>query len=229
MIYSQTSQYGECAILHTLFLNRPPGYFIDIGAADGIRYSNTLNLINRDWSGILVEPCHHFLETLLENYADHKKVNIYSGAVSDYNGSSKFHVWKEGGDSQISTIVEDQYESIKNSDWWKKEGSFTNEYDVDVITPVDLLNKFKAPKYIEFVDIDAEASEMAILDAWPWDEYEVELFCIEFSMGKEALNDYMTQKGYGLCFSTGGNNFYCKINKRPEIINNFKTNWEQIK
>ena len=107
MIYSQTSQYGECAILHTLFLNRPPGYFIDIGAADGIRYSNTLNLINRDWSGILVEPCHHFLETLLENYADHKKVNIYSGAVSDYNGSSKFHVWKEGGDSQISTIVED--------------------------------------------------------------------------------------------------------------------------
>ena len=136
MNFKTSSQYGECAVLHAHFLGRPPGYFIDIGAADGIRYSNTLNLINNDWSGILIEPCHHFLKTLESNYFEHDKVKIFPGAISNYDGTSKFHVWKEGGDSQISTIVEHQYESIKNfalsfhqvlKHWlnlWLKKGMF---------------------------------------------------------------------------------------------------------
>ena len=35
------SQYGECKLLEVCFANKDSGYFIDIGAADGIRYSNT--------------------------------------------------------------------------------------------------------------------------------------------------------------------------------------------
>ena len=229
MSYKPSSQYGECAILRAHFLERAPGYFIDIGAADGIRYSNTLNLINADWSGILVEPCHHFLKILESNYFEHEKVNIFSGAISNYDGTSKFHVWKEGGDSQISTIVEEQYKSIKNSDWWKNEGEFTDEYWVDVLKPTSLLKKFNAPKYIEFVDIDAEASEMDILNAWPWEEYDVEIFCIEFSMGKETLDEYMKKKGYVTWIATGGNNLYCKEEKKLEFINNFRSNWEKLK
>jgi FkbM family methyltransferase len=214
------SQYGECLLLQKHFEGRNPGYFVDIGAADGIRYSNTLNLIRDGWSGILVEPCHHFLDILNKDYKDHKNVSVFPGAVSSYNGTSKFHVWSKGEDSQISTIVEEQYESIKNSDWWKGKGSFTNEYQVDVINPSTLFKKFNAPKYIEFVDIDAEASEMEILNSWPWDDYEVEIFCIEFSMGKEVLDNFMVSKDYRSLAMTGGNLLYCK-NEKWDIC--FKT------
>ena len=188
MNFKTSSQYGECAVLHAHFLGRPPGYFIDIGAADGIRYSNTLNLINNDWSGILIEPCHHFLKTLESNYFEHDKVKIFPGAISNYDGTSK----------------------LKNSDLWKNEGEFTDEYWVDVLKPTSLLKKFDVPNYIEFVDIDAEASEMDILNSWPWDDYEVEIFCIEFSPGVEALTEFMAQKGYVPWIKTGGNLLFCQ-------------------
>ncbi len=229
MFYSRTSQYGECEILHAHFMEKPPGYFIDIGAADGIRYSNTLNLIKSNWSGILVEPCHHFLKTLESNYFEHDKVNIFPGAVSNYDGTSKFHVWEKGEDSQISTIVKEQYEGIKKSEWFSRMGKFTDEYWVDVLKPTSLFKKFNVPKYIEFIDLDAEGSEMHILEAWPWDDYEVELFCIEFSMGKDVVNDFMSKKGYVQWIETGGNIFYCKEERKQEINNNFMSNLEKLK
>ena len=207
--YKQTSQYGECTVLHSHFFNRV-GYFIDIGAADGIRYTNTLNLIDNNWNGVLVEPCHHFLKTLRENHADSKGIDIFAGAVSNYDGTSRFHVWKEGGDSQISTIVKKQYENIRDSEYWAQQGKFTQEYWVDVLKPLSLFKKYNVPKNIEFVDIDAEASEMDILADWPWDTYDVEIFCIEFSMGKDVLTAYMESKGYVQYVETGGNMFYCR-------------------
>ena len=227
MKYERTSQYDECAMLAVHFLERPSGYFVDIGAADGILYSNTLNFINNNWSGILVEPCRHFITTLNENYTNHPRINIFDGAVSNFDGITEFYVWEEGKDSQISTIVYEQYESIKNSDWWI-DGEFTDKYNVNVITPSSLLKKFNAPKYIEFVDIDAEASEMNILNHWPWDEYEVELFCIEFSMGKDILNNFMKKKGYFLWLQTAGNHFYSRINNVEYFLNSFAAKWNKL-
>ena len=221
--YKQTSQYGECTVLHSHFFNRV-GYFIDIGAADGIRYTNTLNLIENDWNGLLVEPCHHFLKTLKENHEHSKTVDIFAGAVSDYDGTTKFHVWREGDDSQISTIVQDQYEKIRDSDYWSEQGKFTDEYQVEVLRPLSLFEKYKVPKYIHFVDIDAEASEMNILGAWPWNTYDVELFCIEFSMGQDLLIEYMASRGYASYIKTGGNILFCKKEKLEQYKAGLKNN-----
>ncbi len=228
MKYKQTSQYGECKILHALFSGNPAGYFIDIGAADGIRYSNTLNLIDSGWSGILVEPCKHFLSTLNKNNSDNPNVHVFAGAVSDYNGESNFYVWKEKGDSQISTIEDEQYESIRNDEWWKSQGSFTDQYLVDVIRPSELLEKFNCPKKIEFVDIDAEASEMKILNNWPWDDYAVELFCIEFSMGKDFITKFMKEKNYVPIVQTGGNLLFCKKQQYSEFLARLEANLAEM-
>ena len=224
MQYKQTSQYGECKILHALFSNSSAGYFIDIGAADGIRYSNTFNLIEAGWSGILVEPCKHFLSTLHKNNSDNPNVHVFAGGISNFDGTTKFYVWKEGGDSQISTIIEQQYEEIKNDEWWKKEGQFTDEYDVDILKPTTFLNKFKVPKQIEFVDIDAEGSEMDILESWPWNDYNVQLFCIEFSMGKDFIINYMKQKNYVPIAQTGGNLLFCKPEQHSDFLSRLEAN-----
>ena len=218
------SQYGECYIFKRMFEDRSSGYFIDIGAADGLRYSNTINLINEGWKGIAVEPCRHFVNVLQKNYAE-ENIEIFAGAVSNYNGRSNFYVCGEGKHSQISTIVKDQYESIKESDLWKKEGKFTEEYEVEIIDPKSLLKKYNVPKKIQLVDIDAEASEMDILNAWPWHMYEVEVFCIEFSMGIDVLDKFMTSKGYCIFVQTGGNSIYCQkqhFEKFKAMFNNKK-------
>jgi len=55
------SQYGEDRALHRLVFNntltnKNPGIFVEIGALDGVRYSNTLYFERMfDWRGVLIE------------------------------------------------------------------------------------------------------------------------------------------------------------------------------
>ena len=65
--YSQFSQ--DKYIYETFFKNKKePGFFLEIGADDGIRFSNckffeeTLN-----WKGIAIEPRNDAFNTLIEN------------------------------------------------------------------------------------------------------------------------------------------------------------------
>ena len=51
------SQLGEHRVVDDLLKQRSNGIFFEVGALDGITYSNTLGLeIIRNWTGILVEP-----------------------------------------------------------------------------------------------------------------------------------------------------------------------------
>jgi FkbM family methyltransferase len=204
------TQYGEMSLIDTFF-GQKNGFFIDIGAADGIKNSNTRHLALRGWRGVFVEPCKHFLNPLKSLYSGNENFDIFEGAVCDFEGKTDFYVYESHHDSQISTISLEQKTGIENGGWFK--GKFTETYEVDVITPASLISKFKIPSKVEFVDIDAEASDMKILQSWPWDSIDVELFCIEPSMGKENLLDFMRQKKYSNCFSSPGNMFFKKEEK----------------
>lgn len=49
------SQNGEQEAILKIF-GESEGRFLDIGAYDGKTFSNTLALIERGWSGVLIEP-----------------------------------------------------------------------------------------------------------------------------------------------------------------------------
>jgi len=50
------AQFGEDRILWQVFKRRHHGYFIEVGAYDGITLSNTYFLEQMGWTGLLVEP-----------------------------------------------------------------------------------------------------------------------------------------------------------------------------
>lgn len=61
------SQFGEDQFLIENFLSRPdiPKFYIELGALDGVRYSNTKTLEDKyGWSGILIEPIPDAFEKL---------------------------------------------------------------------------------------------------------------------------------------------------------------------
>lgn len=52
------SQLGQ-ELLPLIYLDRlkiKQGYFVEIGANDGLKFSNTFNLEKIGWTGILIEP-----------------------------------------------------------------------------------------------------------------------------------------------------------------------------
>lgn len=52
----QASQLGADRFVLALFDQRSNGYFVDVGAADGFKLSNSYLLERRGWSGIAVDP-----------------------------------------------------------------------------------------------------------------------------------------------------------------------------
>ena len=47
---------AEPALTAEFFKSDPPGFFVDVGAHDAVAYSQTFDLEQRGWTGVLVEP-----------------------------------------------------------------------------------------------------------------------------------------------------------------------------
>lgn len=58
-------QAGQDAWVHSL--HPEPGYFVDVGAHDGVTHSNTKALEQRGWKGLCIEPNHEAFATLMRN------------------------------------------------------------------------------------------------------------------------------------------------------------------
>ena len=49
------SQYGQEDYILELFENKKDGFFVEVGAYDGVTFSNTLLLEKLGWRGLLIE------------------------------------------------------------------------------------------------------------------------------------------------------------------------------
>jgi hypothetical protein len=73
------SQYGEDGILAEIFrrFGISSGYFVEFGAWDGIKYSNTYNLLkNGGWSGVYIEGDRERYADLLRNIPQSDVIKI---------------------------------------------------------------------------------------------------------------------------------------------------------
>lgn len=78
--YNIYSQCGQDGILDYVFnvLNISKGFFIEFGAVDGIKFSNTRNLYEKGWSGILIESNKKRYSNLENNYRGTNVITINS-------------------------------------------------------------------------------------------------------------------------------------------------------
>jgi len=65
-------------------IGHPPS-FIDVGAYDGVTYSNTRALVDLGWSGLMIEPGLTAFQQLLRNYADIERVTLIHAALDRVN------------------------------------------------------------------------------------------------------------------------------------------------
>ena len=112
------------------------GYFVEFGATDGNKFSNTL-LLEKEfgWSGILVEPGRCWKDALVEN---RPQSQIDFSCV--WRESGKSLEFLEAHDPELSTIG--WYESKDFHANFRKRKSSKN-YRVETISLKDLLQKYQ--------------------------------------------------------------------------------------
>jgi FkbM family methyltransferase len=173
------SQLLEDVYVHQNFINRPRGdiSMLEIGAYDGVTYSNTL-MLERELEckpACLVEPSPAQVLNIRKNRPNSPLMQI---AVSNSFGTAEF-----AGDSAISGIYDNFTEAYKKR--WQIDD--LNRYTV-FTAPMAELQKVVGVDYIDFLSIDVQGCEKSILDTMNWD-MPIGTICIELEGQHPALDD----------------------------------------
>jgi FkbM family methyltransferase len=102
------------------------GRFVEVGAFDGITYSNVWGLARDGWSGIMIEPMPENLEKLYEEHKDSPQIIVVPVACSDKEGVLPMFFEREGSREakpnelchQIKTM---RLDDILNEVGWKPD------------------------------------------------------------------------------------------------------------
>jgi FkbM family methyltransferase len=165
------------------------GYFVEFGAANGIDFSNTYLLETLfSWSGILAEPALGWQKSLAKNRPN---THIENSCV--WKESNSYLTFNETNVKELSTL-----NSFSDKDEHKLNRESGKKYQVQTISLKDLLLKYNAPKYIDYLSIDTEGSEYEILSAFDFSDFSFGIITVEhnFTSDREKIYELLTRNGY---------------------------------
>jgi FkbM family methyltransferase len=145
------SQYGQDKwIIEHLFPNKRDGFFIEIGAGDGEIISNTWTLEKElGWKGICIEPHPENFPVLQAN----RTAALYNKVIADFNGEVDYYQVKDNVASLAlfsGLNVPKQYNEMKI-------------VKMPCVTLHTALEELNCPKVVDYLSMDTEGSDLAIL------------------------------------------------------------------
>ena len=179
------------------YKSKKNGYFVEIGAFDGIGLSNTYMLEKYyEWKGICVEPIPLEFNNLVKN----RIALCYNKAV--YSVSNTKMTFAIKGFSPCSGLVESLDNSVTVDNVVHQRGihhDLQEVIEVDTITFTDLLNDANAPNFIEYLSLDTEGSELTILKSLDFKKYTFGVIDIEHNYvepRRTQIRDLLEKNNY---------------------------------
>jgi len=195
-------------------------YYIEFGALNGKDFSNSYVMEKLGWDGVVAEPHPSYVDRVKQN----RKCYFSTKCVFDKTGETvTFHMVR--GRPAMSSIGT----HMTQDDKIHLRENYV-EHDVETITLVDLLKEASAPKDIDFLSIDTEGSELAILKAFDFDLYNIRLICVEHNdVMREDLYNLLTSKGYIRKFTeiSGHDDYYVREGAYPDWSNKTQEKMEK--
>ncbi|MBS0362736.1 MAG: FkbM family methyltransferase [Proteobacteria bacterium] len=173
---------------------RRNGFFVEFGAADGLRWSNSLHLERSlGWNGILAEPAHCYYPALLSAR------NCFVDRRCVWTATGERLLFNQPAIAVHATI--DAYTESDNLAETRRDGV---RYEVETVSLNDLLAHWNAPRRIDYLSVDTEGSELDILRAFDFDRYDVRLISVEHNHTpkRDELLAFLTAQGYRRRFET---------------------------
>lgn len=200
------SQYKQDNFVDKFFKKKNGGFFIDIGAHDGVTFSNTYFLEKeRGWDGICIEPIPDVFDKLKQN---RRSININS-CITQKSGVVRFRrVY--GYNEMLSGILDlmdrEHTEQIEN--YSTKTGDFYKDILIESKNLNEILNEFKI-KRIDFLSIDTEGAEYEIIKTIDFDKVNITFLSIENNNASTCVKKLLIGKGYK-CISSVTDDFYIR-------------------
>ena len=165
-------------------------YFVEFGAMDGLKLSNSYLLEYIGWRGIAAEA-------IPNSYADLRR-NRKCHTSSDC-------VYIKDGDSINFKIIDDlpelsQIDCSTSQDSHDQKGARDNYQvcSVKTVTLNTLLKNFDAPNIIGYLSIDTEGTELEILESFNFTQHKFCFISVEhnYTDKQEEIDLFLSQHGY---------------------------------
>jgi len=195
MVAMAGSMFGQDSFVIDVLNGMRGGFFLDSGASDGVKGSNTLVLENEfGWRGICIEPNPTFFDSLVR----HRRCHCLCCCLYDHEGNVDF---VEA--DVLGGILNEYHPSLLN----QAKRSYDVPVDdagqpITVTRPArtvrSVLKECGAPPIIDYWSLDTEGSELAILRSFPFDEYSFRVLTVEHNWlpAREEIRDFLESRGY---------------------------------
>ena len=197
------------------YLNYDSGYFVELGANDGFTESNTLYLeIKKNWRGVLIEPLpNQFLECCY--YRSKPGNHLFCNAAVNNEFKDKYVKMIYANLMSISDNLPSDLEN-KESHIVKGRAHLPNNnyifsFGSEAKTLTEILDEAHAPKEIDFLSLDVEGAELAVLSGVNFEKYKFKYMLIE-CRDKEKVKFFLSEFGYKLIDSLSHHDYLFKSN-----------------
>jgi FkbM family methyltransferase len=204
------AQHGEDRWLEAFFNGKRDGFFVEVGAYDGIVLSNSYYFETIGWRGVLVEPDPDKAAMCRSNRA-HSKVFECAAVASPAVKEVLFHAVENG---QV-------YSTINMTDEHRRRlgeyGLVFKETRVAAQTLDSILAEAAGAHAIDFVTIDVEEGEMEVLRGFDIQRWRPGVVMVETNsrFRSHEIRRYFVERGYIFHYSIGINDVYVPFRYQP--------------
>ena len=152
----------------------PEAVFVEIGSNDGDQHDHLRpHILERAWSGIMVEPVPYVFERLRRNYGDLERVQLANVAIADEDGTVPFHHLVAPPDDLAAEKLPAWYDAIgslsraavlSHADRFPDLENRLVTTDVPSLTYRTLLDRHRV-EHVDLLLIDAEGLDWHILES----------------------------------------------------------------
>lgn len=212
------SQYGQDVAALNFFEKKgiKNGYYVDVGASDGIRLSNTYLLAKQGWKGICVEAHPSYFELLKNN---RKESVCYSVAAGDKDEiDTPINLNYRGSLTSLDFGLQDYFSRDYQGYYGNRDESeikgFKNGAAIVKMKTIDSIiteceKKFEGTPNLICIDIDG--SEKYAFKGLDLDRWKPEILILEHStIGHRAVDDFAFRFKYLKVRTLGADNMYVR-------------------
>lgn len=184
------SQLGQDHFVLELLGGMRGGYFLESGAADGVRGSNTL-LLESDygWRGLCIEANDRYFDALQRN----RRCLCVHCCLYDREAEVDFLE-----DANMLGGILEAYPAPMLRYTRHVYGAGLSSVKKRTRTIGAVLQEVQAPGVIDYWSLDTEGSELAILRGFPFDRHHLRVLTVEHNRQdvRQHIRRYLAQRGF---------------------------------
>jgi FkbM family methyltransferase len=211
------SQHGDDDYIWKYFDKKKNGLIVEVGAFDGIHFSNSYSLENIGWRSLCIEPTPVMYKKLIANRPNADCFNL--AVVGDEKINQIDFLTEELGLlSGVNIDVEDVKLRYERRGLEFKE---PEKIKVNARTLNSIFHQLKiSPGEIDCITIDVEGFEMDVLRGFDLNVFKPQLIIVEANTlaHEKEIVEYLDQRKYLLSTKLGVNLIFIPNSEKPKKI-----------